>query len=65
VVWPRKRGEVYRVVVTHNPIRGLLVVCVFMPYAMACPTASIQRKAAPLRTFSIETLELSQKHDYV
>jgi hypothetical protein len=31
---------------------GLVLICVFMPYEIACPTASRQRKAAPWRTFA-------------
>ena len=44
--------------VTQNPIRGDVLICVFMPYEMACPMASRQRKAAPLRTLAISCQSL-------
>lgn len=39
--------------VTQNPMSGLVLIWVFMPYEIAWPMASRQRNAAPLRTFAV------------
>lgn len=37
---------------THIPIKGEVLICVFMPYEIAWPIASRHRNAAPLRTLA-------------
>jgi hypothetical protein len=51
------KASAIRPKVTQKPMRGLVLICVFMPYEMAWPTASRQRNAAPFRTLAVLALE--------
>jgi hypothetical protein len=46
-------GDLALVLETYNPIIGLVLICVFMPYDMACPMASIHLNAAPFLTLAV------------
>lgn len=48
--------ELYELSQTYIPMRGLVLVLVFMPYAIAWPIASRHRKAAPFRTLASRPL---------